>query len=133
MKRLAILTIAAFTITPTALSSQAPAGGDLSEGTAVLLSTAATVLPIRSEGLVPVAGLVLGPSVGHFYAGNARRALFGILLRSATIFATGAIIVNDNSGDDNRAYNILAAGVLTLGVEVVADILWTRSSVREAN
>src|SRR5262245_18455563 len=133
MTRFAILTIATFMITPLALSSQAPAGGELSEGTAVFLSTAATVVPFASQGLAPLAGLVLGPSAGHFYAGNARRAFLGILLRSATVVVTGALIVNDNSLDDSRAYSIAAAGALTLLVEVVADIVWTRDSVREAN
>jgi hypothetical protein len=152
MKRFAILTVAAIMITPLALSSQAvrplseririPAvapqetpwdRGELSEGTAVLLSTAATVLPFVAAGPGIFAGVMLGPSLGHFYAGNARRGVLGILVRSATLVATGALIANDESSNYNNAVAILATGALAIGVEAVVDILSTRNSVREAN
>ena len=95
-----------------------------SPGRALLFSTAGTVVPLSlattnfgSAGLGLVAtGFLLGPSLGHLYAENYDRALFGIGFRLGTPFLLGAmagpsgVFVGLAIAAGSALYDIVTAG-----------------------
>jgi len=110
-----------------------------SSSTAVKYSVGATLLPVvpglflitmghdyvdLGGFLLCLSGFFVGPSVGHFYAGNSERAMASIGLRSACLFAgglstllLGGFMYSDN--DVGAAISSLA--IIALGV----GILWS--------
>jgi len=116
-----------------------------SEATAVYLSTVATLLPMaigiaqaaRTDGESGagfiLAGYALGPTVGHFYAGNTGAAMGGVGLRLVPFVGLGAAM--SMSWDSaSRAADAVAVGSLALGAAMtVWDIARTTKSVRSHN
>lgn len=81
-----------------------------------------------------IAGYLAGPSIGHFYAGQTRRAWIGVGIRGLIGLGFGAALVTlvdeDNGNDqDALAFAMLAAGAGA----VVADILTAPRSARIHN
>lgn len=112
----------------------APADSLKSPRRAVLYSLGATVLPIGAGTLLANAGngsndlaaftlimggIIVGPSAGHFYADNRRRAWMGVGLRAAgsAVMISGAVLVEDElsgRGDLGNAGSLLALGGMLL-------------------
>jgi hypothetical protein len=83
--------------------------------------------------LLVLGGLVIGPSLGHFYAGEPGRASFGIGLRVLSLagLAGAAAVSWENESTGSEA---LAIGFLGLGSAVViADIAGAPKSARRHN
>lgn len=130
---------------PDPLPAQNELPGLKSETTALGLSILGTVVPFgftlltASEettsivpGLISLGGLLVGPSLGHFYAGRPGRALVGIGIRTAALVGLAAgfgASWNGNSGGDEL---MLASAAVGVGV-MVWDILGVRGSVRRHN
>ncbi|HEU4723807.1 MAG TPA: hypothetical protein VFU59_00780 [Candidatus Eisenbacteria bacterium] len=129
----------------------AHARGWKSDANAFAFSFFGTALPIAAgayvgsrEGesdlapvLLPVAaGYVLGPSLGHVYAGNSRRALAGIGFRFATI---GAVWIASESDKNDTEEGIATTATITvlagmLGtISVLADIIDASKSAHRYN
>ena len=108
----------------------AEAPGDASAAThprkntrrAVLLSslgTAAMVVPVANLVAIPV-----GPSLGHFYAGNARQAWTGIAIRSAAltvgVAAAAATLLDGLSGPVSDSSGRTEAALIGSAVVILA-------------
>ncbi len=121
-----------------------------SGGQAVGLSLAATGMPLilggtllfgDSEELglsIGFGSIVLGPSIGHFYAGQTGRGIQGIAIRSGIVAgATGlGYWVTRDSHPDVRGFTVMCyilLGGLLSGVHGLYDICTTPSSVRKYN
>lgn len=120
------------------------------ESQALAISLAATVTPILLGGAlssgdteefgltIGLAGLVLGPSTGHFYAGQTGRGLTGIGIRAAIVVG-GAYLVSSATEEQDPfsrgfgvAVGIMAVSAVAL-VHGIYDIFTTPSSVRKYN
>lgn len=134
--------------------SVAFAGSDLeelpgikSERSALLISvlataTAAGCAPLVFEsngpeaaGFVLVGALVLGPSLGHFYAERPGPAFLGIgirLLAGAGV-AIGALTEGSEGGATSTSNAIAAAGVIVGGASILWDIARAPHSARVHN
>lgn len=120
-------------------------GKPKSEATAAYLSAVATLIPVgigiaqsaktdgeAGAGLI-FAGYALGPSVGHFYAGNPGAAMGGIGLRLVPIVGLGAAMSMSWDSPSEGA-NAVAVGSMALGAAMVVwDIARTAKSVRSHN
>jgi hypothetical protein len=117
-----------------------------SRGRAVMYSLLSTAAPVIVGGRLMhndensplgtgifLSGWVLGPGVGHVYAGNTRRfwtgtATRGIVLSSS--IAVAAILIHDSSGDPWEeglpkamfAIGVIGAGVTICTVSAIRDI-----------
>lgn len=104
-----------------------PLPGERSETAALLLSLGATTLPAAlalthpratyalgvQPGLVLLGSLILGPSVGHVYAGRPGRALLGIGVRVGALAGlAGAVALSWNSYSSGAE----ALGVVSLAL-----------------
>ena len=124
----------------------------LDESTATLAAVATTVGSIgltiagakygsSGLGLLGVGGMMIGPSIGHFYAGEWGHALGMSALRSAgtVVFLIGfveAITVAESDGGSSRhsnASSLMALGGLTYVVTTVYDIYDAGHAARRAN
>ena len=135
-------------------STLASAGSDLeelpgikSETSALLFSvlgtaTAAACAPLVFEsngteaaGFVLVGALILGPSLGHFYAERPGPAFAGIgirLLAGAGV-AYGALAEGSDGGATSTSNAIAAAGVIVGGASILWDIARAPHSARVHN
>jgi len=118
-----------------------------SESKALLLSFLATAVPAalsapaafsESEGSevagwVFLGSLVVGPSLGHFYAGSPGRALLGMGIRTAAIVGlAGAVSMSWN--DESPEGSALAVASLAVGaVSIVWDIASAPASASHYN
>jgi hypothetical protein len=113
-----------------------------SEHTAFWLSLGATIGPVALSSMAGyptrpalfVAGLMVGPAMGHFYAGEPRRAITGIAVRSAAAVLIGAMVAGDSDCGD---FICVPAGAVLLGTAVlisdVMDIGAASTSARKYN
>jgi hypothetical protein len=128
-----------------------------SRRTAVIYSLVSTSVPVAVGGVmmhnersaplgtgIASLGLILGPGVGHAYAGNMRRfwtgaATRGIVLSSAV--AVGAILIHGSSGDSWEeglpkamlAIGVIGAGVTICTVSAIRDIATADNSADAYN
>lgn len=121
-----------------------------SESTALLGSLTGTVVPFVMGGMLfsgdsedfglglALAGLIVGPSTGHFYAKQTGRGFKGIGIRLG-IALGGAYLISSGTEEqhpDSRAFatglGIIAVGTVTL-IHGIYDICTTPSSVRKYN
>jgi hypothetical protein len=135
-------------------STFASAGSDLeelpgirSETSALLLSalgtaTAAACAPLVFEsngpevaGFVLVGALILGPSLGHFYAERPGPAVAGIAIRllAGAGVAFGALTEGSEAGATSASNAIAAAGVIVGGASILWDIARAPHSARVHN
>lgn len=111
-----------------------------------LLPTAAgiAVLAAEPDGAAQVAGatslffgLIVGPSLGHAYARNGDRCLFGIGFRTVIIGATTALIFTSDDhgsiGPDEGDMGVLLFVAVMVAVSSIWDIAAAPGSVREYN
>jgi hypothetical protein len=117
-----------------------------SESTALLWSFLATAVPVAvsapsafsesgSQGAawVFLGSLVVGPSLGHFYADRSGRALLGLGIRTAAIVGlVGATTISwDNQSTGGDALALVSLGIGA--VSVVWDIASAPASARRYN
>ncbi len=128
--------------------------GMKSPGTATTLSLLGTVAPLgltmagvgQAEGApawLLLGGLVVGPSLGYFYAGDTKGALKGLGLRTAVLGATmgtvaaicssGCSIWGDDNGSLAAAGIVALAGLATTTVFAIRDIARADDTVRARN
>lgn len=121
-----------------------------SEGTAQLLSFGSTAIPLMITYIVkdrqgtwvgvPL-GLVIGPSIGHFYAGQTGRVLKGILIRGVVAPAIGFgsmyVFVFSSNCQEMECLGAVVAGIGVAGgiavISAIDDILTAPASVRKYN
>lgn len=133
-----------------------PAGGELVPGmksgkTALLLSVLGTVAPAaatlpfiwersgtsraKTSAVVGTGAYLLGPSLGHFYAGRPGRAFAGIGLRA--LAGVGVAIAGLGSGSEGGITSgqaaIGVAGAIIGGASVLYDIVTAPHSARVHN
>jgi hypothetical protein len=137
--------------------AQAESPGAKSEAAALRWSLGGTVIPVvlgiaatavmasgesqggEVGGLYPaIAGVIVGPALGHFYAGRPGRAGMGILLRAGVMAAaTGAavaICIEDcTSGQETGALAVFVMGATVAALSAVADIAAAPRSARRYN
>jgi hypothetical protein len=128
--------------------------GMKSPGMATTLSLLGTIVPIGTsfafgegqEGLASVlflGGLLVGPSLGYFYAGEMGSAFKGIGLRTAVLGATvglaaavcsgGCDIVFGSDDGADAAVAILLGGLVATGILAGRDVARVDNSVRARN
>jgi hypothetical protein len=126
-----------------------------SEGKALRLSLFSTVAPIATGviliaagsssssalqatgGIMMLAGGLLGPSVGHFYAANAGQAMLGIGMRSLAFgvgtVAAYAIILSDDGTGFILAYVAFIGGAAVTVAWAIYDIVDAPKSAERYN
>jgi hypothetical protein len=134
------------------LCSSASAGGNVgikakSPGTATALSLFGTMTPLfvskalsdsgdpnTATSLLVLGGLLMGPGIGHMYAGNEKRFWGGFGLRLAGLAGmTLSFAASWNNPDsDGAAVGFLAGSVVYLG-STIHDIATADNSVRDYN
>lgn len=79
-----------------------------------------------------VAGLVLlvGPSIGHMYAGEERRGMTSIGVRALALAGVGSVLSDDGERRTDRA--VLATSALVLAATIAADLIDAPSAARRA-
>jgi len=90
--------------------------------------------------ILAISGVILGPSAGHFYAGNTKRGFMSVGFRtvstSAFLLSSGGVlsIINDASFGNVELYIAIAivSGVATVG-SVMFDIWTCPNSVKKYN
>jgi hypothetical protein len=90
--------------------------------------------------IISVSGIVIGPSVGHFYAGNTKRGLMSAGLRTvstgAFLWSSGGLlgVAHDVNFGNEELYLwvALASGITTFG-SIVFDIWTCPNSVEKYN
>jgi hypothetical protein len=114
-----------------------PAPGIKSGTTALLWSLFGTMVPVvtgslyRNDensnltGAVLAGGVIIGPSLGHFYSARAGRGLFGIGIRTLAGAAVAAAAVE--IADDGNNYDLEVLGVVGLIVGT-ASLVWDIAS-----
>lgn len=116
-----------------------------SELTAVLSSSLGTVAPACAALIVSASGnddavpgvfiltsYVIGPSIGHFYAGRAGRAFMGIAIRGVTL--VGLMVAALGAEDNGNNLGALGIGCLVVGGgSVLFDIVDAPHSARVHN
>jgi len=131
------------------VTSNEPAPGRVSEGTALWLSVAGTAVPIvagieianfdrgtrtpAATTVLSLAGVLVGPSIGHFYARRPGRAVAGVGIR--TLALAGAVAAIGAAWNDESS-TAAGAAVLALGVGVMSvfiDIVAAPDSARKHN
>lgn len=120
--------------------------------TALLLSIGATTVPYMimaatsssgsgyssDDGLSTVAILapiMIGPAVGHFYAGNSKRGLIGVGIRGA-IFGATLIAVGNGCEDSQDFFCGLGTAVIgstAIWVSAVVDVIAAPKSAKKFN
>lgn len=97
-----------------------------------------TAIPSAAGAAVPgialAGGVLLGPSLGHFYAGRPGRALAGIGTRlaiGAGIVLLAAPYLEDSHNHDNEGWAVVAFSLL--GADMVWDICRAPHSARVHN
>ena len=121
--------------------------GDMKSGsTAFVLSFLGTAVPVvmgvagssatsddAASGLLVLSAYMVGPSLGHFYAGRPGRAFLGIGVRTLALVGAGAAVAtswdNPNSGSDALAIASLLVG----GGSAIVDIAGASGSARAHN
>ena len=123
-----------------------PSSSERSESKALLLSLVATVVPgtlsalamsesseNRGADLVFLGSVVVGPSLGHFYAGRPGRALLGMGIRTAALVGLSAAVAiswdEESTGGDGLALASLGIGAAS----IVWDIATAPASARRYN
>jgi len=112
--------------------------------TALSASAGATMFPIAlaltgaagENGFwLLLGGAVIGPSLGHFYAGNTERGVLGIVIRGAATYVVGSQLIAGLDEDPSTRYqsSILVLGVLAGIGSAVIDIGTAPLSAREHN
>jgi hypothetical protein len=118
------------------IPAEAIAPGHKSATTALLWSFLGTLVPAGAgiaaasgessdpmPGLVILGALILGPSLGHFYADRPGRAFVGIGIRTLAVAGIGAGFAatwNDsNAGGTALLFGSLALGALSVGWDVI--------------
>jgi hypothetical protein len=116
---------------------------DMKSGsTAFLSSLVGTTVPVAlgiatashdegsGAGAALIGGYLLGPSLGHFYAGRPGRAFKGIGIRTAILAGVGALVSAtwDRPGNDGLA----ALGIAGLGVGVIDGLVDIADASRSA-
>jgi hypothetical protein len=88
-----------------------------------------------AAGFPVLAGYLAGPSLGHFYAGRPKRALFGIGIRTAAAAAfTAGLAIEAEKGYDAPSANGLMLVSLMVGLSsVVVDVFDAPRSARIHN
>ena len=71
--------------------------------------------------LIPV-GLLVGPSVGHFYLGDVKRGLIGVGIRGGGIGAAVLLAIAIGPGDFDRG---LAVAVIGSGVAILVGSIYS--------
>lgn len=128
-----------------------------SEGLAFTMSLAASTIPVvmggaflseRSGNEVRVngrlalslasTGIILGPSTGHFYAGQTGRGIKGVAIRSGILAGTIGIAYMATTGGHSDVKDLIAYGAFIIGgiissLHGIYDICTTPSSVRKYN
>jgi|GEM_PF-1075998 len=121
--------------------------GTKSETTALLLSflgtaTAGACAPLVFESTssdpaayVLVGALLIGPSLGHFYAGRPGPAFAGIGIRllAGAAVAVGGLAASSEAGTTSGSDAIAAIGAIVGGASVIYDILRAPHSARVHN
>jgi hypothetical protein len=121
--------------------------GTKSETTALLLSflgtaTAGACAPLVFESTssdpaayVLVGALIVGPSLGHFYAGRPGPAFAGIGIRllAGAAVAVGGLAASSEAGATSGSDAIAAVGAIVGGASVIYDILRAPHSARVHN
>ena len=117
--------------------------------TALLFSLLGTVVPLAisapsintgsneqgsgAADAVFLGTLVVGPSLGHFYAGRPLRALAGIGVRTACLFATAAGLALTWDSDNQGGDALLFGGLIIGGAAAAWDIIRAPHSAQEHN
>jgi hypothetical protein len=129
------------------------APGIKSESRAVLFSLAGTIVPVgagiamagsNAEGAddgaaaaIFCGGLIVGPSLGHFYAGRPKRALIGVGIRTVCVLGMAIAVGNslaDFSGGNSSSNDALAGvSLLLCAGSAIYDIATVTHSVRIHN
>jgi hypothetical protein len=86
-----------------------------------------------AAGLTFLGALVLGPSLGHFYAGRPGRALTGIGLRTLALAGVMAGVAATWNGDSDAGAALGYAGVVLGGAVVLWDIVRAPHSAKVRN
>lgn len=121
--------------------------GTKSETTALLLSflgtaTAGACAPLVFESTssdpaayVLVGALIIGPSLGHFYAGRPGPAFAGIGIRllAGAAVAVGGLAASSEAGATSGSDAIAVVGAIVGGASVIYDILRAPHSARVHN
>lgn len=146
----ALIAVSLVSCAPRARAQEFPASADSLRGmksgsTAFLLSFLGTAVPIGSAvlaasraqdgsaGALILGGYMLGPSLGHFYAGRPGRAFAGIGIRTIALIGLGAAIVA-TWNNDNSAGDALGGASVALGtIFALADIVDASRSARLHN
>ncbi|NUQ11781.1 MAG: hypothetical protein HUU26_05540 [Gemmatimonadaceae bacterium] len=107
-----------------------------SPGLAFSLSLGATLVPLLAgsagdNGWLAFSGIMIGPAAGHFYAGQPRRALGGLLVRAATFALTAASIRASDRWYDQTG--LAMAGAILMVTEAVVDVAAAPMSARRTN
>lgn len=126
-------------------AGQSPEPGLKSETTALMWSLLGTVLPAGAmilassaesnnpaPGLLFLGAVLVGPSLGHFYANRSGRALAGMGIRTlAMVGLVGGFAAawNNNSGGDE----LMVAGLVLWGTTLAWDIIAAPHSARVHN
>jgi hypothetical protein len=84
-------------------------------------------------GFTMIGALVLGPSLGHFYAGRSGRALTGIGLRTLALAGLTAGAAATWNGDSDAGSAAAYAGVALGGAVVLWDIVRAPHSAKVRN
>lgn len=107
----------------------------------VIASTAAVIASVSTDGLDSgttrskvigwgaLAGLAVGPSLGHWYAGEGYST--GLLLRGAGIAAAVGGLAIGQTGHDDPAIGLVLAGSAVFYTGVIWDVATVGSAVRE--
>lgn len=95
---------------------------------AVLYSAGGTVLLTPVGGL----GLVVGPSFGHFYAGNSQGAWTGIAIRSGGFgtIGVGSLLA---LGGKSIGWTLMALSTLVIGGSAIYDVVTAWHSTKDYN
>ena len=116
--------------------------------TALLWSLLGTALPVAASapfvwtpaapdgaGILLVGALVIGPSLGHFYAGRPGRAFAGIGVRilGGAGLAVGSLASIAESGATNGSTAIAAIGAIVGGAAILFDIIRAPHSAQVHN
>jgi hypothetical protein len=86
-----------------------------------------------AAGLTFLGALVLGPSLGHFYAGRSGRALTGIGLRTLALAAVMAGVAATWNNESDAGSAAAYAGVALGGAVVLWDIVRAPHSAKVRN
>jgi hypothetical protein len=99
-----------------------------SPGRALGYSLGGTVLLAPAFG----AGLLIGPSFGHFYAGNGKQATYGILIRGggAAVGLTGWGMILESS---ESAFTLMTIGLAIIVGSAIYDIATVGQAARQYN